>query len=239
METIDGKWTMCGCEWDDPMCLHTIDEAVAYIEKVGFLPFFQCDIPGYSLEEHTYGKNWWGVDQTLDPWIWREVIAKDGNIAYGKFFAGKGGFITKEWIPYFANFRRDGYDFDALWDDGKASVRQKKIMDLFNDYTELFSFEAKQKAGFGKGGEKNFEGTVSSLQMMLYLSVKEFRQKKNKAGEGYGWNIAIYSTPEQMWGSELLTKAYGESAAVSKERLVNHVREMYPDVTDKQLKSVI
>ena len=28
------------------------------------------------------------------------------------------------------NFRRDGYDFDALWDDEKASFRQKKIMDL-------------------------------------------------------------------------------------------------------------
>ena len=35
-----------------------------------------------------------------------------------------------EWLPCFVNYRRDGYDFDALWDDGKASIRQKKMMDL-------------------------------------------------------------------------------------------------------------
>ena len=32
---------------------------------------------------------------------------------------------------FLMNYRRDGYDFDALWDDEKASRRQKKIMDLF------------------------------------------------------------------------------------------------------------
>lgn len=53
------------------------------------------------------------------------------------------------------------YDFDALYDDEKSSKRQKKIMDLFMDENaskEMFSFEIKEKAGFGKGGEKNFEG---------------------------------------------------------------------------------
>ena len=66
-----------------------------------------------------------------DPWEWREIIARSGKVAYGKFFDKKAGFISKQWFPYFANFRRDGYDFDALWDDEKASIRQKKIMDFY------------------------------------------------------------------------------------------------------------
>ena len=52
-------------------------------------------------------------------------IARRGDVAYGKFFDKKAGFISREWLPYFLNFRRDGYDFDALWEDGKASYKQK------------------------------------------------------------------------------------------------------------------
>ncbi len=76
-------------------------------------------------------------------------------MACSRFLDKKAGFISKEWLPYFANYRRDGYDFDALWDDEKASIKQKKIMDRFaekNTEEELYFLEVKQNAGFGKGG---------------------------------------------------------------------------------------
>lgn len=88
-----------------------------------------------------------------------------------------------EWLPVFANYRRDGYDFDARWADELASRRQKKIMDLFmgeNSDQELFSNAVKEQAGFGKGGEKNFEGTLTSLEMETYLVCRDFQQRKNK-----------------------------------------------------------
>ena len=175
MEEINGKWIMSGVDWRDPGCIHSAEELSAYIEEVGFLPLFACEIPGFSVEEHTDPKYWWSENAKRDPWAWRTVIAREGKIAYGKFFERKAGFISKKWFPYFANFRRDGYDFDALWEDGKASLRQKKIMDLFEEDTRLFSFEIKEKAGFGKGGEKGFEGTLSSLQMQGYLCMRDFK----------------------------------------------------------------
>ena len=119
---------MYGVDWDDPECLHTVDEAIEYINEVGFLPLFKNDIPRFSLEERTVPEYWWSEDPEVDPWAWREIIARRGDVAYGKFFDKKAGFISKEWMPYFVNYRRDGYDFDALWEDGKASARQKKIL---------------------------------------------------------------------------------------------------------------
>ena len=107
-------------------------------------------------------------------------IARSGRVAYGKFFDRKAGFISEEWLPYFVNYRRDGYDFDALWEDGKASARQKKIMDLFAEEfedEEYFSNELKQKSGFGKNGDKGFEGIITGLQMQIYLCVRDFRQR--------------------------------------------------------------
>lgn len=191
MVNENGTWVMYGVDRDDPECIHTVEETMAYINEVGFLPLFKNEIPGFSLEERTVPEYWWSEDPKRDPWEWRAIIARSGEIAYGKFFDQKAGFISKKWLPYFVDYRRDGYDFDALWDDEKASLRQKKIMDLYaeeNAEVEYYSSELKQKAGFGKGGEKGFEGIVTNLQMQTYLCVRDFRQRKNKKGQEYGGN---------------------------------------------------
>lgn len=240
MANEGGTWIMYGVEEDDPCCIHTVEQLMEYIDEIGFLPLFKNDIPGFSVEERTVADYWWSGDVARDPWEWREIIARSGKVAYGKFFDKKAGFISKKWFPYFANFRRDGYDFDALWDDEKAPLRQKKIMDLFTEGgTELYSFEVKKLAGFGKDGEKNFEGTITNLQMQMYLCMRDFRQKKNKAGESYGWPIAVYAKPEQLWGYEYATSAYGETPQASANRVLQYMQEIYPIATRTQIRKVL
>ena len=226
---------MHGLKADDPGCLLTVDALTDFINKVGFLPLFKNDIPGFSAEEYTIAENWWCGDPKCDPWEWRSIIAGRGDIAYGKFFDKKAGFISKEWLPYFVNHRRDGYDFEGLWDDQKASLREKKIMDQFDDDSEIFSNELKVRAGFGKGGEKNYDGVLTNLQMNLYLCVRDFQQKINKKGEPYGWAIAVYSKPEHLWGSEYAMSAFNESPEKSCERIRTQMLRLYPGVTEKQL----
>lgn len=151
-------------------------------------------------------------------------------------------FVSKEWLPFFANVRRDGYDFDALWEDGKASIRQKKIMDLFmdeNEDNELYSNELKDKAGFGKNGEKGFEGVLSSLQMQTYLLVSDFRQRKNKKGDSYGWPIGIYASPEHIFGSELVRSAYGEEPVESAKRILEKVRRHFPEAEEREVRRIV
>ncbi|MCR5301767.1 MAG: hypothetical protein K6E49_04945 [Lachnospiraceae bacterium] len=239
MKEIDGQWILNGIDWEEEGCLHNSQELADYIEEVGFLPLFQCDIPDMSVEEHTDPYCWWGGDPDADPWMWRVIIASKGSIAYGKFFGKRAGFISKKWIPYFANIRRDGYDFDALWDDEKASLRQKKIMDLFDDDTRLFSFEIREKAGFKKGGEKNFEGTITDLQMKMYLCMRDFQRRRNKKGKEYGWDVTIYAKPEQLYGYEYVTKAYKESPEESYEKIARHLKKHFPEASERDIKKII
>lgn len=242
MGNESGEWIIYGVEWDDPKCIHTVDEAIEYINGIGFLPFFRNEIPGFSLEERTASEYWWSGDAERDPWEWREIIARRGELAYGKFFNKKAGFISKEWLPYFVNYRRDGYDFDALWDDEKASLKQKKIMDMFIDEEakgEFYSNDLKQKAGFGKEGDKGFEGIITGLQMQTYLCVRDFRQRKNKKGEYYGWPIAIYSTPEYIFGKNMVTSAYSEAATDSGKRIERHIMQEYPIATADQIRKLL
>ena len=253
MECDNGTWVMYGVEWDDPECIHSVEEAIEYIEQIGFLPLFRNDIPGFSLEERTVAEYWWCENPQFDPWMWREIIARSGRVAYGKFFDKKAGFISLKWLPVFANYRRDGYDFDSLYEDGKAPMKHHKIMKIFEDMSAddsdvnssgleesaVLSNQLKQMAGFGKGGEKGFEGAITALMMELYLCNCDFRKRRNKKGEEYGWNVAMYTTPECMWGYDAVTACYKEEPSQSWQRIVNHMHDIYPIATDRQIMKVL
>lgn len=233
---------MRGVPADDPSCIHNIDELEQRVEEIGFLPLFAGGVVGFSVEEHTVPEDWWTGDPERDPWEWRILASRHGRVAYGKFFGGRAGFISREWLPVFANYRRDGYDFDARWDDELASFRQKKIMDLFmgeNADNELFSNQVKERAGFGKGGEKNFEGTLTGLEMETYLVCRDFQQRKNKRGESYGWAIAVLATPEHIFGRELVTAAYSEEPKDSLRKIVERVKQCYPEASEREILKLV
>ena len=241
MGNESGTWIMYGVDWNDPECIHTVQEAIDYINDIGFLPLFKNDIPGFSLEERTVPEYWWCGDPEVDSWEWREIIARSGEIAYGKFFAGKAGFISLEWFPYFANYRRDGYDFDSLWEDGLAKRREKQIMDCFADRDSYFSYELKSRVAHSSKEKNAFEPVINELQRKTYLVTRDFRQKLNKSGEPYGWHIAVYSPPEAIWGYDAVTSAYKEEPEVSRQRIYDRIREMFPGagISDEMIRKII
>jgi hypothetical protein len=239
MAVENGEWIMRGLGREDPRRIRSWQDLILRINKVGFLPLFQNGIPGFSVEENTFGPGWWTGDEALDPWEWRQLIARSGQVAYGKFFGKRAGFVSREWFPHFANWRRNGYDFDSRWEDELASIRQKHIMDQFALKEELFSFQLKQMAGFGKEGEKNFEGTVTDLQMQSYLLIRDFRQRLNKKGLPYGWPISVYSTPEALWGHAYISSAYSAGPGESRALIFQQVLRNFPEAKTADLEAVL
>lgn len=235
----NGEWIMRGLDWDDPSRVQTWEDLIDLINEVGFLPLFKNEVDGFSVEENTGYLYWWTGDEEQDPWEWRCLMARSGKVAYGKFFGRKAGFISKAWFPHFANWRRDGYDFDSRWDEELASIRCKRVMDQFENRPELFSFELKRLAGFGKEGEKNFDGTVTDLQMQSYLLIRDFRRRINKKGLEYGWPISVYSTPETLWGYEHISSAYLIDPAASKAMVYQQVLKNFPEAQPTELDAVL
>ena len=245
MEKINGEWYMSCCEKSDPNLLKTADDLLVLLRVIGFLPLFAGGITGFSVEERTLVSSWWSGDIQSDPWEWRIALAGHPEVAYGKFFDKKAGFIHKDFFPIFANYRRNGYDFDSLVDEGLAKHRAGKIMDVFelNEEAvgkEIMSNELKEKAGFGKdGGEKNFEGILTELQMQTYLIVSDFRQRTNKKGEPFGWHIAAMGTPETKWGYDFITSQYNEEPSASWERINEQVHRFFPDAEEGQIQKIL
>ena len=236
---MDGDWNLKGCRRDDPLRLKTPEEAVELIRKTGFLPLFSVGIPGFSLEERVPAHDWWTDNPERDPWIWRMLIARDPEIAYGKFFDRKAGFISREWFPVFANYRRDGYDAEGFYEDGKMKRGARKILDaleLNEDAVglELQSGQIRKKAGV----EKGFDGLLIDLQMQSFLLISRFLRKKNRRGEEYGWHLPAFMTPETKWGYDFVNRE-DEKPECSGERIRQQIRACYPKAAEKELKKAL
>ncbi len=93
--------------------------------------------------------------------------------------------------------------------------------------TAILSTELKRQAGFGKGGEKNYPGILTGLQMQLYLVIGGFRRRTNKKGADYGMPVSVIMTPESVWGYEHLSSVYNEEPSESWQRIYDHMREMW------------
>ena len=244
METINGEWYMKGCAPEDPNRLRSPESAAELVRRIGFLPLFSNGLPGFSLEERTWAGDWWTDDPARDPWAWRQALAREPDLLYGKFFDRRAGFISADWFPYFANYRRNGYDFDTLVDEGLAPHRAIKLMQPFlkdgmpND-AALHSFALKAQAGFGKGGEKNFEGVLTELEAQTFLVIGDFRQRLNKLGSPYGWHIAVIQTPESKLGYGRVTAAYGESPEQSAARIRERLLDLFPEAKPEQLRRIL
>ena len=239
METIAGEWFMKGCRRTDKDCLHSPEDLLALVQEIGFLPLFSNDIPGFSVEERTPAEDWWAGSPATDPWAWRQVLAPCETIAYGKFFDKKAGFVSKEWFPCFANWRRDGYDYEGLYEDGKMTSRCKRILDILelNEDAEglgLLSCEIKRRAAL----EKGFEGALTDLQMKSFLIMSDFRQRRNKRGESYGWHVAELMTPETKWGYDAVNSC-SEKPEASRDRIAAQIRKHFPKATDRTLRKVL
>lgn len=215
--------------------IHNAKELEALVQQMGFLPFFTCAVPNFSIEEFTPSRYWF-VDGVDGPWEWRMELVRRGVVAYGKLFAKKAGLVSREWYPNLANYRRNGYDFDARYEDGLASHREKRVMDVLLREGPTLSKDLKRLAGFGSGGLKGFDTVMTNLQMQTYVTIHSFEYAHDKYGRPYGWGVARYAVTEDVLGSE---GAYNRDPEESKARIIQHLGILCPEAFDDDLEKLI
>ena len=206
--------------------IRTEQDMAAAVERLGILPLFANSLPRFSIEELAAPEIWFsGAD---GPWEWKGPVLRETGCAYGKFFEGKAAFISREWFPDFANYRRDGYDFDARWDEGLASFRENELYALLDAHAPVLSRELKRAGGYGKEGKKGFDTLMTRLQAQGYAVVSDFVYFTAKSGERYGWGVAQVTTPERRWGEAFTSRVYEREPEESRERLLERLQTLVP-----------
>lgn len=216
--------------------IHSCAELMAYIQKIGFLPLLDSGILGYSAEAIVDDDCRYvvlpdgGWDWPL--WKWKGPIVQEGDCVYGKFFAGKAGFISREWWPDFCNYRRSKHPAPA-----EGSIEDTILLTLA-EHGSLITRELRAACGFtGPKMRSRFDGYITRLQMACRIITEDFVYPLDKHNNEYGWGWSLLTIPEQLLGRDLCQSPY--SPDESYQRLLMHFQNILPNASDKQIEKLI
>lgn len=211
-------------------------ELMALIDDIGFLPLLDSGIPGFSAEEIVdedcryvvFSDGGW--DWPL--WKWKGQIVTEMPCLYGKFFAGKAGFISRDWWADFCNHRRSKFPLPE--DDTIESA----ILDTLRMMGSTITRELRAACGFnGKGMRSKFDGYITKLEMATYIVTEDFVYPRDKHGREYGWGWSLLNTPEALYGKESCT--CNCTPEVSYKRLYEQFKKILPEATERQILKLI
>ena len=223
--------------FDGDFVIRSRGEAEAILEECGFLPFFSNRVPGFSLEEHIDRRLWFTDEE--GPWEWKGPIIRQTGCAYGKFFEHRAIYVSRRFFPDLANFRRDGYDFDARYDDGLASRGDRDLYELLSAAAPVLSKTLKEKAGYTRSGKSGFETRITRLQAQCYVLISDFVYETSRSGRTFGWGLAQYSTPEVFFGPSFRGEVYRREPEESRERILDHLSRLLPYAGRADLEKLI
>ncbi len=195
------------------------------------IPFdWKSSIPDCPIAWHT-------GDPDTDPWEWRmRVLEERDDIAYGKVFFGAGGYITKEWYPYFMAVRRQGFTFEEWYYEGKAGLLEKKIYEAIEQSEHMALHELKSECGITKETSGQFDRALTNLQKNLFITMCGRKQKVSSSGKPYGWNSTVFTTVENFWGEDMtMDIPKDEAYEIIRKRIIL----LNPEAKEKDIKKFI
>ncbi|MBQ3756733.1 MAG: hypothetical protein II873_06440 [Oscillospiraceae bacterium] len=225
--------------------VRTKQDLIDAVREYGIVPYFSTSVPGFSLEEHCSPSVLFS-DGDDDTWAWKGSVIQETGCAYGKFFEKKAAYVSREVFLELANYRRDGYDFDSRYDDGLARFQDKQLYDLIDASAPVLSKALRETGGYAYSGrwqktegKKGFDTSVTRLQEQCYVLISDFVYTLDKKGNKRGWGVAEYSTPEKTMGEFFTENVYRRSPEESYERLLLHLRKLFPRAQEKDLRKFL
>lgn len=212
--------------------IHNIGQLMELIDRVGFLPLLNSGISGFSAEDMvdeecryvTFPDGGW----EWPLWEWKGSVITDGGYIYGKFFAGKAGFISRKWWPDFCNYRRSVH---PMPDENSI---EDAILQTLTLNGSMITRELRTACGFtGSRMRSKFDSYVTHLQMACRIVTENFVYPHDKHGKRYGWGWSLLTTPEQLYGSEFCKCP--RSPEESFELIKHQLKSVCTDATDKQI----
>lgn len=239
------------------MKIRSKEELEEAISRFGILPFFRNNVRGLSIEEMAPPSLLFGGNEFDGCWEWKGPVIRKRTSAYGKFFKRKAGFVNEVLLPHFLNFRRSQfsiiegskeemiYDIIGINDKITSTELREGILGLqidrkrtMYDLPDLENPSILPAANERKKpGRHALETPLQYLQMGGYVCISDFRYKITRRGERYGWGVAEYSLPENIFQREhLIVK---ETPDESLELMVQYVSERFSRSKELEIRKLL
>jgi len=216
--------------------IYSAAQLSAFIQQVGFLPLLDSGIRGFSAEDVVTDDCRYVVfpDGGWDwpMWKWKGQIVTEGNCVYGKFFAGKAGYISRAWWPDFFCYRRSKHPAPE-----EGSIEDTILLTL-REQGSLITRQLRAACGFtGPKMRSKFDGYVTRLQMGCYIVTEDFVYPTDKHGKEYGWGWSLLTTPESLLGRDACYCS--RSPEASYERMADHLKSILPQADKDQIAKLL
>ncbi len=216
--------------------IHSCPELAECVRRVGFLPLLESGIRGYAAEslmaeecrftQFDDGSWEWPL------WQWKGSVVREGGCVYGKFFAGKAGFISREWWPDFCNWRR------SIHPQPEEGTIEDAILTTLCENGSMIARELRAACDFvGKNMRSKFDAYVGRLQMGTYIVTEDFVYPVDKHGREYGFGWSLLTTPERLLGREAC--ACARTPQESYQLMAAHLSRLLPHATEKQISKLL
>jgi hypothetical protein len=184
----------------DDRKIRTDDEAVRYVDQVGFAPLFRLaglNLP--SLSDADAG-------ETDGAWRWKEVLPAERRCAYGKFLRGRGFFVSWRLFPAFYTVYGRATDAAEDYADGLLGQLEWAILQAIQERGPLDSraLWAEMRGRFG-GKRSSFGAALTGLQRTFRIMVS--------GGSLEGWSLHYWDVVERCVPPGLLTSLPGDAEA--------------------------
>lgn len=211
------------------------------VMELGIVPFFENVVPGFSIEERTPPQFWFDGDgAALGPWDWKIECVQSGDIAYGKFLlGGKAAFATVEWYRELMNWRRS-------LPSCRPSADGEKILEYLEREGSIGIREVRGLLGVKKSAA---DAAITRLQRQCRVVTGDITRVYRGEDLSYkGWQTSSFCTPEALFGEEAPAGfPFGPSPSLkldhspeeSYRRLLAHLRQIAPGISEKQLQKLL
>ena len=220
-----------------------ITDSMTMLEAVkafGIIPFFENPVRGYSVEELT-PPEFLLTDEQLGPWDWKVDVVQSGEIVYGKFLCGgKASFATIGWYAHLRNWRlgQDKY---------RTSEAGERVLAMVEKEGSCSARQVRELLGVKKS---RADSVLAGLMQGTRLVIGDIQRVYRGPNLEYkGWQTASYCTPESLferpeedfgpWHIKGTSLDCGCSPEESLSRLRDHIHEMFPDASEKEINKIL
>ena len=210
----------------------TDDGLVRMVDALGFCFAFTAEeaypVPGAfdHLDTRSDGRKWEWM------WGWKDKLAEDKRIYYGKLLIRKPTFVSMKMLPiFYATFGRAGETDDHLDDvrAGRISEIARRVIEFLAQNGETQTKRLRAALGISSPeGRSDYAKAIEELQRLMYVArvraVGEGREDYN-----YTYDLFVHRYPEVVRAAERMTSADAMTA------LLARLLELAGGVTERQV----
>lgn len=212
----------------------TTAQAVHFIDHIGFCALFPVKsvaLPSlYYAVSKRPGAYWDKHAQLI--WKWKDELPKKRHAFYGKYFKGRGTFISLKLLPYFLAMNEtalapdDAEDFYAA---GSISHDALELWQALAKHGPMPTLELRHACKMEtQPGNKRFKKAILELQKLLIVTHSGAEQE-TESWASNRFDLISRCFPKQI---SIAQKISPEEARVA---LAKKYRSLYPDASPQQI----